>query len=1166
MGTQTQQPAPLARTNSFFGTIKNIVTAPLQWLTGSEEFEDTRGKRRRLPVPSEQARTEDDNLRGKNKRMRVSSPTRDTQAYLDPPPTAFKQPRRTTEHLSLSNHRHPSVSPRKSLRTPSGPASHRPRRTVSPLSSRSHIAPTGAARTMSLDPPSNTSFSYRTQSVASMQDIMEEHGGIKDSMSISRDPSMSPGRQLRVRSSITPQPSGSDFGPVVPPPRERDPSQPPPLATLMSQPTFVKPPPNLQKPDVAETAKQLTLGSLVDAQRSARPTSRHSSILFGTSSATDVFARSVWPTNAAEKALHELEGTIPDMFFSKKSHPITLMTDDREEKPRLGMKGKVKERGKKKDKETPNGFKPYAGEGGMKKLLARRRMEEEQAKEKEKMEAMLDQNTEEERRKRAAEEKEKERVSELRVPPPSPPRNTLQPETIRGRETSSLRVGRTKTGRNHIERPVSRRMKKFSAAFEDEDEEMDDGRVAEHKMLEEAAKKAPVFEIPPGFAFPKDVTITHDATGAKEPPISSLPFSLTKSTITTTSTSLARESVAKPEAVNEPSVPAPTLPVSTITPPISLSPPIPEGGAAAASAAATATPEPVTSKITPPAAAPSSIPNFFANSSLLSKPTSATAVPPFSSSVTPSQTTQVAQMVTVGERKPDFEEPAIIEQSISAPTVPPSVPSAPVSSTSGDNSMFGAPSTSTAPPAVPLFGATTRTETAVSSFGPPVPSPAPKEPEAGASPKSAPSLFTFNAPKPAQASLPAPTEPPVVAETTVGTSVPQLAAPFSFNLSSPVKPATTTEVPKSTFSFGLPTATATPAGPGEPQAAEPPFSGQSSAAPTFSFGRGTENAKEDKPTSGPFSLGSTPAQPTAETKAAPTPTTSAPTFTFNPSSGSNATDVSSKPFLFAPTTPVRPATPPKVELEVNMDESPTREMNLNGNGKAPERPTLNLFAPPSTGGSALFAQSPATPAPQFSFGTSTVNPFAKDAKADEKPKPSFGFGQTTSTGFGQKAPESPTVSSPALFTFSQPSPSAAPTSPFTFGAPSSMPFSQAPAAAPSAPASPSVFNRPASTPTFTFGSSAATQPSASPFMFGSGSQPVSPANNNANLPSGSTGSTFMFNPPSGTSPAPNPFNTPSSTAPPTAGGGSLFTIGSAPPPEAGGRQIKKLPRRGGARR
>ncbi|KAI6151036.1 hypothetical protein BKA82DRAFT_9388 [Pisolithus tinctorius] len=830
MSTQTQQPAPLARTSSFFGAIRNIVTAPLQWLTGSEDFEDTRGKRRRLPVPSEQSRAEDDSLQSKKKRMRVTSPPRGTQAYLDPPPAAFRQPRRASEHFSSSSHRHLSASPRKSLRAPAGNASLRPRRTVSPLPSRSHLTPAGVTRTMSLDPPSNSSFSYRTQSVSSMQDIVEEHGVAKDSMSISRDSSMSPGRQLR--------PSGSDFGPVVPSPRERDPSQPPPLATLMSHPTFVKPPSNLQKPDAAETAKQLTLGSLVDAQRSARPVSRNSSILFGTSSATDVSARPLWPTNAAEKALHELEvyktpllptrlrasGTIPDMFLPKKGHHITLMTDDREDKPRLGMKGKVKERGKKKDKETPNGSKPYAGEGGMKKWLARRRMEEEQAKEKEKTEAMLDEEAEEDQRRNADGEKEKQRASELQVPPPPLPTSTVQPRAVFGREASSLRVGRTKTGRNHIERPMSRRMKKFSAAFEDEDEEMDD----------------------------------------------------------------------------------------------------------------------------------------------------------------------------------------------------------------------------------------------------------------------------------------------------------------------------------------------------------------SSVAPSFSFGRSTETAKkEDKaPLPGPFSFGSTPTQPTTETKAAPAlalgtiataSAPSAPSFTFGPSGGSNAADVSSKSFSFTPTTPVRPATPPKVEQEVNMDESPTREMNINGSGKVPERPTLNFsFPTPSTTGSALFAQSPATPAPTFSFGTSTVNPFAKDAKAaDEKPKTSFGFGQTISTGFSQKAPESPAVSSPAPFAFSQPSPSVAPTSPFGFGAPSSNPFSQASAAA---PASPSVFNRPASTPAFTFGGSPATQPSSSPFVFGSGSQPASPANNNVNLPTSSAGSSFMFNPPSGATPAPNPFNTPSSAAPPAAGGGSLFTIGSAPPPESGGRQIKKLPRRGGARR
>ncbi|KAI6043027.1 hypothetical protein EDC04DRAFT_823879 [Pisolithus marmoratus] len=730
--------------------------------------------------------------------MRVSSPARDTKAYLDPPPAAFKQSRRASEHLGLGSHRYSSVSPtRKPVRAPTGPASPRPRRTVSPHPSRSRLAPAGVTRTMSLDPPSNTSFSYRTQSVASMQDIMEEHGVAKDSMSISRDPSMSPGRQLRVRSSLTPQPSGSDFGPVVPPPRERDHSQPPPLATLMSHPTFVKPPPNLPKSEAAETAKQLTLGSLVDAQRNVRSASGHSSILFGTSSATDVSAREyltvamyvlrgtsstgpVWPTNAAEKALHELEiyktpllptrlrasGTIPDMFLPKKSHPITLMTDDREEKPRLGMKGRVKERGKKKDKEVRNGSKPYAGEGGMKKLLARRRMEEEQEKVKEKTEAMLDERMEEEQREKAKEEKEKQRASELQVPPPPRSSSTPQPETTHGRETSSLRVGRTKTGRNHIDRPVSRRMKKFSAAFEDEDEEMDDERAAEHKLLEEAAKKAPVFEIPAGFTFPKEVTIRHDATNAKEPPISSLPFSLIKATISTSSTSLSGEPAAKLPAVTEPSAPVPaSAPVATFAPPIFLCPPTPESGAAAASTATAVTAEPATSIIAPSAVTPSGVPNFFTNSSLLANRTNVVSppLPPFS--VPPFQTTQVTNTETVSEQKVTVPEgPATTEQPVSAPSVLPSVPSAPVSSASGGTSVFGATSTSTASPAVSLFGAPTTTETPT-SFGPPLLSAASKEPEAAVPPQLAPSPFTFDALKPAQASPPAPIEPPVVVET-----------------------------------------------------------------------------------------------------------------------------------------------------------------------------------------------------------------------------------------------------------------------------------------------------------------------------------------------------------------------------------------------------------------
>ena len=250
-----------------------------------------------------------------------------------------------------------------------------------------------------------------------------------------------------------------------------------------------------------------------------------------------------------------------------------------------------------------------------------------------------------------------------------------------------------------------------------------------------------------------------------------------------------------------------------------------------------------------------------------------------------------------------------------------------------------------------------------------------------------------------------------------------------------------------------------------------------------------------------------------------------------------------------------------------MDESPARDTVLNGNSKAPERPTLNFsFSTPS--GSALFAQSPATTTAPFSFGApgAMVNPFAKEEKKETKPTVTFGgFGPAPSTGFtfGQKTPESPaaTALAPAPFQFAQPSPNAAPASPFSFGAPpaSAGAFGQPSTA--SAPSSPSTFNRPAS---FGFGTPTTTQPPPSPFGFGAGSQPVSPAAGSTTLPSGTTGSApFTFGAGANATAAPTVnFGAPASAAAPA--GGSLFTMGSAPPPieGAGGRRIKGLPRRG----
>ena len=211
---------------------------------------------------------EDESLPSRAKRMRVASPDRDPQPYLDPPRSAFTQ---LSQHSTSGAVRDVARSPRKTLHVPSTSNQlPRNRRTLSPLPSGSHLKPEGVTRTMSLDPPSRSSFSSRIQAASSIPDLQSESNHRGNSTSASRDISMSP-RRLRVRSSLTPQPSGTGFGPVVPPRRERGPDEPPPLTALMSNPMFVKPPPAVQKQGAAEPQKQLTLGTLIDSQRSVCP-------------------------------------------------------------------------------------------------------------------------------------------------------------------------------------------------------------------------------------------------------------------------------------------------------------------------------------------------------------------------------------------------------------------------------------------------------------------------------------------------------------------------------------------------------------------------------------------------------------------------------------------------------------------------------------------------------------------------------------------------------------------------------------------------------------------------------------------------------------------------------------------------------------------------------
>jgi nucleoporin NUP1 len=182
---------------------------------------------------------------------------------------------------------------------------------------------------------------------------------------------------------------------------------------------------------------------------------------------------------------------IPDMFKSRRASRPVLMSDDREKSTAKKNKGPV-----------VNDTKPYAGEGGMKKLLARAKLEAEKERAREKDDGG-GQNVDDPR-------EEASGPSSVPLPPP-PPLVTSDwfRSAVSGTSTatsgSSLRVGRQKTSRNHIQRPSKSR---FSAVYEDEGDDTmeDDERSKERRMLEEAAKKVPQFNISSGFTFAKDVS------------------------------------------------------------------------------------------------------------------------------------------------------------------------------------------------------------------------------------------------------------------------------------------------------------------------------------------------------------------------------------------------------------------------------------------------------------------------------------------------------------------------------------------------------------------------------------------------------------------------------------------------------------------------------------
>ena len=158
-----------------------------------------------------------------------------------------------------------------------------------------------------------------------------------------------------------------------------------------------------------------------------------------------------------------------------------------------------------------NETKPYAGEGGMKKLLARRKLEREEDQEDNREQAKGDRETTQ-----SIEMANTTSLTPKEVINPVPPSHILPQKnsaafaSSSSSSGSSLRVGRAKTSRNHINRPIARPSKtKFSAVFEDDGDDAmggdDEDALKEKEILKESARNAPVFDIPAGFSFAKEV-------------------------------------------------------------------------------------------------------------------------------------------------------------------------------------------------------------------------------------------------------------------------------------------------------------------------------------------------------------------------------------------------------------------------------------------------------------------------------------------------------------------------------------------------------------------------------------------------------------------------------------------------------------------------------------
>lgn len=1007
---------------------------------------------------------------------------------------------------------------------------------------------------MSSDPSSHAGSralvrdaSRRSISSIPFQDLSIRNSPSRDHLS---PPPSATQSSFRIRSSLTPQPSRASFGPSTErhDHYDRNESAPPSFTNLNTKPVFVRPPPERTSNSVRPFA---TLGSVVGTHRKTSLTRQE------TGDQSDQPSGSVHGpaqyVSPAERALHELDlyktpllpsrlrgsSTLPIIIGQPKMSKIIMLQE--EEKARLG---------KKRSKSKHNEKKPYAGEGGMKKMLGKRKQEEQDRMDEAENDSSL---MEEEAPKKASHSKsfsahnnspELSRLQDkLNEPEPS-----YSTQHDRG---TTFRVGRAKSNRNHapsvtLSRPSKNR---FSAA--EEEPEDDEERVALRRMLDEAAKNAPVFNIPTGFSFATDKEVLQGSSNAnaKEPPIGSLPFSFGKPATPPTIGSAAPSSFPSDERA---SAAIGSMPTSSFV------------SSALGTTSSTEQSKPVEVPVSAFAPPSTGVPNFFANTTAfkapLNVPVSAGSFSPSSSVLTPAEPSSAGQ-APVSDIPSFFQRPERSSQnSASAFSAPLSdiMSEAPSTNgtTNGDSSSFQLPPPIASTEAKISFPSFTQSSVTAEP-------PKPQEP----SPFSAPASQSTPAPVETPSSNPfggfsssASTQPAfgwggsTTGTDSVKTAVetndkPAHKPAFSFGSTPATTPAA---APSPGFPFGQPSkpsAETTPASTRFPVSQPSNGSAAPSSQGGFTFGA-SSNSTASPFGSAPSEVKSTPFSFGAPSQAAP-----APLF------GTSAPTSDPKPFSFGQSgNATMPTTPPKSQDDLRMDESPTRDISdVPGN-----KPSMSFGF--GSSGSSGFGSNGAQPSesPGFSFGGTPSSGFGS---TDNRPgstgsqSTGFSFGQPASKpslSFGAPTPahETPRPSTTGSFSFGgvgggggfsnggqQPSQG----SPFAFGSPKTEPsnsFGQQQQLG-SAPSSPATFNNPAP---FAFGSNTSQPQSANPFSFGS-SQPASPATPNSALPQ--TGGGF-----GGFGGAPST---------PAGSGGSLFNIGAPPPAgtatPGGGRNIRKLPSR-----